>query len=234
MMTSLVLCLAVQAGEMRQYPLDLTGEPDFSRDRFVEGDSNLEARTALENWQNWQGGILALIGPKGSGKTHIGHIWAEKTNAIKIDGAKGFLPRKNYRASTIWVDNASQSDEYSLFALINLALTSEIEGLLITDRIMPVQWNVQLADLQSRLQNITTSQLYEADDEVLYGVLQKLFRDHNLKVADNTINYLLVHADRSIDSLKKLIAKIDRQAVIQKAEVTRSFVSNYLKNINNM
>jgi len=195
----------------------------------VNGEANAEAVTALADTLEWANNILAVIGPKGSGKTHLGHIWTERHKAIALDGSKGFVPRQNYRGRALWIDDASLADEYTLFTLINLTITGELKALLFTDQNMPSDWNVQLPDLHSRLKNIQVARIQEPDEDLLSAIITKLFMDRGLKVSDNLIDYLLVHADRSVDSLRDLIHGLDKQAAAEKVNVTRIFAAKYMQ-----
>lgn len=195
----------------------------------MNGEANAEAVTALADTSEWANSILAVIGPKGSGKTHLGHIWTERHKAIALDGSKGFVPRQNYRGRALWIDDASLADEYTLFTLINLTITGELKALLFTDQNMPSDWNVQLPDLHSRLKNVQVARIQEPDEDLLSAIITKLFMDRGLKVSDNLIDYLLVHADRSVDSLRSLIHGLDKQAAAEKVNVTRIFAAKYMQ-----
>lgn len=195
----------------------------------MNGEANAEAVTALADTSEWANNILAVIGPKGSGKTHLGHIWAERYKAIALDGSKGFVPRQNYRGRALWIDDASLADEYTLFTLINLTITGELKALLFSDQNMPSDWNVQLPDLHSRLKNVQVARIQEPDEDLLSAIITKLFMDRGLKVSDNLIDYLLVHADRSVDSLRSLIHGLDKQAAAEKVNVTRIFAAKYMQ-----
>ncbi len=212
-----------------QIPFDLTLPPDYSAGAFIHGASNAEAVDALANTQIWANNILAIVGPKGCGKTHLGHMWANEKNAIIVDGNDGFVPRRDYRGRALWIDNGAQADEYALFTLINLAITGEIRALLLCARDMPAVWQVQLPDLRSRLRNLQTVQLQEPDEEVLQAIVTKLFKDRGLIVSKALITYLLSHADRSVDSLRGLITELDKKAASEKVNVTRTFAAKYMQ-----
>lgn len=212
----------------RQIPLDLAITPDNSAAAFVHGAANAEAVTALADTSSWANNILAIVGPQGSGKSHLGHIWAADHNAIMLNGRDGFVPRKDYRGRALWVDNASNADEYTLFTLINLTITGELTALLLCDQNMPSAWDVQLPDLHSRLRNVQIAKLREPDEELLRAIITKLFLDKGLKVSDSLIDYLLVHADRSVDSLRALIHALDKKAAAEKVNVTRAFAAKIL------
>lgn len=212
-----------------QIPFDLTLPPDYSARAFIGGPPNAEAVDALANVQAWANNILAIVGPRGCGKTHLGHIWAKAQTAIIVDGSAGFVPRRDYRGKALWIDNGGLVDEYVLFTLINLAITGEIKSLLLCAREIPAKWQVQLPDLRSRLRNIQIAQMQEPDEAVLQAIITKLFKDRGLIVSDKLIAYLLSHADRSVDSLRGLIVELDKKAASEKVNVTRTFAAKYIQ-----
>ncbi|PHR55431.1 MAG: hypothetical protein COA43_15500 [Robiginitomaculum sp.] len=218
-----------------QLPLDLAVEPDYSVSAFLRGTCNQEAWVALTDANPlaanpWANRVLALVGPLGSGKTHLGHIWAERQPAIKLDGLDKFKPKREWRGRSLWIDNAASADEFTLFTLINLAITSDIEALLLTDRSAPSEWDVQIPDLHSRLRNVQTVKLSEPDDDVLMDIVDKLFKDRGLRVSMGVIQYLVANTDRSVNALRVLIVKLDEYAAQEKINVTRSFVAKFLQN----
>ena len=68
----------------RQLRLTL-GRPEVATfDDFVRGPSNLDAVQAVESWPAWPGGCLALVGPKGSGKSHLAQAWTRRAGAVEL------------------------------------------------------------------------------------------------------------------------------------------------------
>jgi chromosomal replication initiation ATPase DnaA len=55
-----------------------------SPDTLVVADANRDAARLLTDWRAWPGGALALIGPKGSGKTHLALAWALEAGARQL------------------------------------------------------------------------------------------------------------------------------------------------------
>lgn len=69
----------------RQLRLKLRRPASHRREDFVVGPSNAQAMAALDAWPAWPGGALALIGPIGSGKTHLAREWAQRAGALIMD-----------------------------------------------------------------------------------------------------------------------------------------------------
>ncbi len=216
-------------GLSKQIPLDLQPIPDLGAQSFHYASSNDEARRALER-SDWANNILALVGPSGCGKSHLGHIWAKRNNAVALDNLEEFNPKAGWRGRALWVDEAANADEFTLFTLINMAITGEIEALLLTDIEPPANWTVQIPDLHSRLRNVQIARIEEPDDNLLTGIISKIFKDRGLKVSDNLVSYILNNTERSVDAVRRLIIELDEAATIAKVNVTRSFAAIYLQN----
>ena len=65
-----------------QLPLPLFRGPRFAAVDFREAPSNAAARAWLRRTADWPDRRLALWGEAGCGKTHLLHIWAERTGAV--------------------------------------------------------------------------------------------------------------------------------------------------------
>ena len=53
----------------------------LSRDNFLEGPANAAALALVDSWPDWPNRVMLLVGPEGSGKSHLAAIWAEQTGA---------------------------------------------------------------------------------------------------------------------------------------------------------
>src|ERR1700678_4642709 len=115
-------------GGSRQLPLDLPHEPSFAREDFLAAPSNSAALRAIEAWPDWACWMLLVVGPAGSGKSHLGAIWARAADAATIE-AQALLhaePAELARSKAILIENADRigAGEANLFHLINLARES--------------------------------------------------------------------------------------------------------------
>ena len=65
----------------RQLRLELGRSTPFRRADFIVSSANADAVRALDAWPNWHGGCLTLVGPAGSGKSHLALTWAAHAHA---------------------------------------------------------------------------------------------------------------------------------------------------------
>ena len=104
----------------RQLAFDLPVRVSRSRGDFFVSDANARAVARLEDTGGWPNGKLVLVGPEGSGKTHLGHVWAEAENAL-------FLPSISAQSSlpdapvVLEIGDFTPESEEALFHLHNLA-----------------------------------------------------------------------------------------------------------------
>lgn len=211
----------------KQIPLNLPVQADYSKRRFVPAQSNAEGLSVIETYPRWANRALALIGPAGSGKTHLGTLWAKQHDALRVMPDDDVAGLNSYTGRAIWIDTASTANESLLFALINMAIYAEIDGLLLTDRLPPASWAISIPDLTSRLGALQVARLEEPDDHLLSDVMQKLFLDRGLKVSDSLIVYLLARIDRSVDMATQIVDQLDKAAASEGVNVTRNFAAKY-------
>ena len=201
----------------RQLRLDLVHDSSHEISAFVVSNSNRSAVEAIETWPNWPGGRLALVGPPGSGKTHLARAWAERVGAVNSSD----LSRSDWSASTapVLVEDADRraSDEV-LFHAVNRADVGST--VLLTGRKLPSSWRVKLPDLRSRLNALTVARIESPDDDVLLGVLEKLFRERNIKPTTTVSAYIIRRIERSVPAARDIVARIDQYAGEEKREVT--------------
>ena len=68
----------------RQLALALDHAESFAREDFLSGPSNAAALALVEAWPDWPHRAVVLIGPEGSGKSHLAAIWAQAAGARLI------------------------------------------------------------------------------------------------------------------------------------------------------
>ena len=205
----------------RQLRLPLQRDPSFRREDFVVSPANAEAVRLVDSWPGWPGGCLALVGPEGSGKSHLAQAWAAKAGAaiLRSEGSGHHGP--------VLIEQAESFDAEALFHLINRAPNEG--GLLLTSRLRPVAWPAALPDLRSRLNALTVAELHEADDELLEQVILKLFRERNIRPAEDVLPYMLRRIERSVAAARDLVERIDVAADAEQRPVSRVLVRQILE-----
>jgi chromosomal replication initiation ATPase DnaA len=191
----------------RQLRLSLGRQGLQSLDEFVRGPSNAAAVAAIAAWPTWQGGCLAVIGPKGSGKSHLARAWASAVGAVVIDPLDPDVVAVAGRPVLLEDADRGASTE-GLFHLINLA-ARDGGGLLLTARTRPATWPTALPDLRSRLNAFPVAEIEPPDDTVLEGVLRRFFRDRNIRPPEEVYPYLLARMGRSIPDAEAIVRRLD-------------------------
>jgi chromosomal replication initiation ATPase DnaA len=222
------------SGQSRQLVFDLPHRPATGRDDFLVTPSNAKAAGLIDLWPNWLSNTLILLGPPGSGKSHLAAVWHEMTGALVVrplDIRQEAVPGLLRKAALVIEDAPGEDgDEHAFFHLLNLAREQRAH-VLITALAPPVGWRIGLPDLLSRLKAAPTAQLEPPDDALLRGVLVKLFADRQIGVDENLISYLVSRMPRELATARDLVAEIDRRALEEQAEVTRHFVAKVLGDI---
>lgn len=188
------------------------------RDAFFVAPSNALAVRQVETWQAWPEGKLVLVGPEGSGKTHLASVWAGLAGAASV-GAEGLggADIEALAASAVAVEDAHRAagrraDERALFHLHNL-LRQRGHPLLLTAREPPGRWGLALADLRSRLEAAAVAELGPPDDALLGAVLVKLFADRQISPPPRLVDYCLRRMDRSFAAAARIVEALDRRAL---------------------
>ena len=188
----------------------------------------------VERWSEWPGAKMVICGPRGSGKTHLAHVWA-KLSGARIVGADT-LPEAeipDLASGPVCVEDVPQiagdrPAEEALFHLHNLVL-AQGHSLLMTAAREPTLWPLVLPDLKSRIMGAQVARLGAPDDALLTGVLAKLFADRQIEVEAGALRYLVERMERSLDAARRIVAAVDREALAVKARVTRPLLRRVLE-----
>lgn len=221
-----------------QLPLDLAHRVAMGRADFLVAPGNAAAVAWLDRWPDWPAPALAIAGPAGSGKTHLGSVWRTRSHAATTSGdrlAGADLPALLHPVPAVVVDDADavageRAAEEALLHLYNLAREAGGHLLLLAAR-PPAHWPVALPDLASRLRAAPVAEVGPPDDELLGAVLVKLFADRQLQPAPEVIGYLTVHMERSLAAAQQVVEATDRAALAARRPVTVPLVRGVLADL---
>ena len=217
-----------------QLIFDLGDEVSLNRDDFIVSDSNKDAMAWIDSWPNWPVNFpgLNIFGAPSSGKSHLANIWKSKSNALSINAPS--LDVLNVREllidhKNVLVDNFDNSwREENLLHLYNLI--QELGGSFIIISEQPVsQMDIKLPDLASRVSTLSTVELKKPDDEIIKGVMRKLFKDRQIDVSNDVVNYLCRRMERSFKEVGRLVDRLDKISLSEKNTINLSLARRILQ-----
>jgi len=200
-------------------------------DDFLVSSSNAAAVALVDAWPGWPLPSQLVVGPAGSGKSHLANVWRLRSGASVV-GAKDLSEesvRVFERHPALVVEDIDRGlgSEQVLFHLLNLA--REVSGaLLMTARVAPGEMAIVLPDLRSRLRATSPVHIAPPDESLLRSVLVKLFSDRQLVVEPHVIGYLTTHMERSMEAAGRIVARCDRLSLAAQRRVTRAIAGQAL------
>ena len=217
----------------RQLAFALPHAESLTRDNFLEGPANEAGLALIDSWPDWPNRIMLLVGPEGSGKSHLAAIWAEDAgarstaaHALALDDVPGALATG---ALVIEDLKPGRFDERAMFHLMNLARQDEA-FVLMTTRLSPSAFEVELRDLRSRLRAVPTVSLLPPDDLLFRGLIVKFCADRQLSVDETVVSYLTSRIERSYAAARQAVDLLDTEALRLGRPVTRALAAELLRN----
>lgn len=218
-----------------QYTFDLPHSISYAPDDFVVTQSNRDAHAVATRAVSWPSVVMAITGPEGSGKTHLAHLFAQRSGARFIDSVSlgAVLADTLLEGASAFVLELPDTvaEEEALAQLINAALARQIP-LLITSRLRLAQRQVRRADLSSRFKAIPEVALCAPDDTLLAVLLGKAFADRQVRASEEVIAYLARRIERSGSEVQRVAGYLDAKALAARQPLTVPFVRDRLNDLN--
>jgi chromosomal replication initiation ATPase DnaA len=198
---------------MTQLPLPLAYARSKDEADFFISDCNSKAVAWIDHFPQWGHHATILLGPEGSGKSHLAAIFKARHSA-NVE---------------VFDQPITPSDEVALFHRYNAAKESNC-GLLIVQRDFPT--HVALPDLASRLANAPVVRIEAPDDAVLSAVMIKAAKDRGLSVPPDVVSYALIRLERQFTAIHGFIAALDAASLAQRREITIALAGKVLQATN--
>ena len=219
--------------EPRQLAFALPHAESLTRDNFLEGPANAAGLVLVDSWPEWPNRIMLLVGPEGSGKSHLAAIWAEQAGARSTSAhalTPASVPAALATGALVVEDlNPSEVDERALFHLMNLAREDQA-FVLITARVPPSTFQIELRDLRSRLRAVPTVSLLPPDDALFRALIVKFCADRQMAVDESVVSYLATRIERSYAAARRAVELLDSEALRLGRPVTRALAAELLRN----
>ena len=208
---------------MTQLIFNLPRRTTYERFDFLVSDCNRKAVEWIDRWPLWPSVAVVLHGPPSCGKTHLAHLWRQRTFATLLSGealTEAVIPvLMEHSPLRIAVDDADRANTTVLLHLYNSCVERR-GSLFFTARSEPERWPFMFPDLRSRLRAAVVVGVGVPDDALLGAVLAKHFAERQIRVSPGVIAYLISRMERSFASAGLLAARLDNAALSAGSSVT--------------
>jgi chromosomal replication initiation ATPase DnaA len=216
----------------RQLAFALPHAESLTRDNFLEGPANEAALSLIERWPDWPNRVMWFAGEEGCGKSHLATIWAERSGARVVSAhalTAASVPNALATGALVVEDlKANDFDERALFHLMNLA-REDTAFVLMTARVPPSAFEIELRDLRSRLRAVPVVSLASPDDLLFRALIVKFCADRQMAVDESLVGYLASRIERSYAAARRTVEFLDTEALRLGRPVTRALAAELLR-----
>lgn len=190
---------------------------------FFVSEANADAHALVAGGLRWPEGRLVLLGPPGSGKSHLAGIWAAASGARRLRARdlspEAPLPPEGAALLVEDMEELGRDAERPMLHVHNHLLATGGRLLLTADR-PPGLWGIRLPDLLSRMEAAAQARLGEPDDALLEALLAKMFADRQMFPAPGVLHLVARRIERSHAAVARAVALIDRAALRAGRQIT--------------
>ncbi len=217
-----------------QLVLDLPHRPAMSADDFLVSACNETAVELVDAWPQWNQPVQLIEGPGGCGKSHLANVWRHNSGSTVLEPVQltaAAIASYDFGRGVVLEDlDRASFEEEMLFHVLNLARERGF-NILLTARVPPARWNLELPDLISRLRAVPAAKIGAPDDMLLGAVLLKHFADRQLNIQPSVLKFLVRRMVRSMDAARELVAALDLAALSTGKKITRQFAGDVLEQL---
>ncbi|QHL91516.1 chromosomal replication initiator DnaA [Sphingomonas changnyeongensis] len=185
---------------MSQMALPLGWPAEERQEDFIVAEVNAQAVRHLDHWGTWPVMATILVGPRKSGRSLLGRLFARSS------GGRLF-------------DDAERRPEDELFHAWNAAQTDRRPLLIIADQ-PPPAWRVRLPDLRSRLAATPVVRIDEPDEAMTAALIDKLLAQRGLACPPDLAPWLGARIERSYVGILRAVDLLDEAALAKRVRIS--------------
>ncbi|MEM9169363.1 MAG: DNA replication protein [Pseudomonadota bacterium] len=219
-----------EQGGARQPRLSFGDPPaDFRRQAFVAVDAAADALSFADAWIKSDAGFLAICGPDGSGKTHLGRILCAEfgepgadADCLTASAPVDVVALLDKGARFVFVDDAHCAPKPQ--DLVDFLIAAAAAGLrvAVAGAGAPADWARGLKDLETRLEAMPRVTMAPPGEALLQALIAKLFQDRQLDVSADVVRYAAERLPRRFDAARAFVAAADGMANERQGPVTKA------------
>ena len=218
-----------------QLIIDMPKRSALDREDFMVNECNQEAIQFIDTFYQRKMKSGVLIGPKGSGKSHLVNVFCknfEKEKWIISEKKEKDIYKVFQENNVVIIEDidliASLDEEKYLFHSINLS--KELNKiLLLTSGLDLSKINIKTPDLRSRLDSIQSVNILEPNDDLMNILILKLFHDRQILIKPNIISYLMQRVERSYLGISEIVDLIDNVSLSKKKSISINLIKELLR-----
>ena len=218
-----------------QLIIDMPKRSALDREDFMVNECNQEAIQFIDNFYQRKMKSGVLIGPKGSGKSHLVNVFCknfEKEKWIISEKKENDIYKVFQENNVVIIEDidliTSLDEEEYLFHSINLS--KELNKiLLLTSGLDLSKINIKTPDLRSRLDSIQSVNILEPNDDLMNILILKLFHDRQILIKPNIISYLMQRVERSYLGISEIVDLIDNVSLSKKKSISINLIKELLR-----
>jgi hypothetical protein len=184
---------------MNQIALPLDWPAAERESDFIVSKANQNAVRHLSHLSLWPLMVTLLTGPRKSGRSFLGRIFAARSGGDLID-------------------DAERCDEEILFHAWNRA-QAERKPLLIIADTPPPSWEIKLPDLASRLAATPHIEIGQPDDVLITELLERLMAARGLAMSREVATWLTRRIERSYVTINRAVDLLDEAAWSRRGKI---------------
>ncbi len=193
---------------MNQIALPLDWPAAESSDAFIVTPSNEAAVRRIEAFGTWPVCTMILTGPRKSGRSLFGRLFAQRARARLID-------------------DAHVRDETEIFHAWNAAQAHH-QPLLLIAAAPPPRWRITLADLRSRLAATPVVTFADPDESLIAQLIAHLLARRGIVAPPELVAYLATRVERTHRAVIALVDRLDSASLARGRPVTVPFAREVL------